>query len=732
MAIYYNILYPPLVPITHPAFELGKPTDTFRLFFEPAVGNKISDFKGGFIRIRNAETEKSALLPVGEGYLDDFIPFRNPFAEYIDLKDPSKNIIQPTGYNTTIPYVQKNANGEYFIDIKQEAFTMSGAEKDVRYKMQIMLTTDWLSSTKPNGRGNIQTYSSDVQQYVNIDKTTYFGGNLISKGLSEWSTISLISPVSEAIYELQFDGDNIFSPIFEFVGSNIQENIRNNTMANYLKAYRIDIYRANGDEKELFIDSSDWIIGQEPSNIEIRWQNVVELEDKNKYIVELSIQTAWDLRKTFTYHVTTQFEGSLFRGTVSVENDHDNARSKIKLNIKTPLQWGPKENFEISLNDREFADATGEVSVLEGIDFFNKQAAIAGEMIVSGIKPIKTWEAKEDRWFFRLKGPEISTINPYQEEYLMYAHTAPLGKDKASEGPYEDDIIINPVIESPSGDIYLTYLDSSKTPTTEGGIIGGMGGIVTIPSEDLPSSHTFFYLEDENQQLWKTTVTINGEFVTEQSHEKDPTEFLKPVCFFDSYHNILVVPRVETDGTIVLDTVYENYVLGENVRPMYLNEFRFVKRVYALELGRKTLLTTQTYKAYMNDFNKKLNKWVKIQPTRKYYMYFSCIDGQIRLIVRDLSADDSQNSLDRFTLTYSEGFMNSVGISSDMFLTTTGLGSDFLPKVDLSGKEVPYTITADERGVLGTDVGNISAATTRSRDLLTSDIEELKSKGEIE
>lgn len=77
-------------------------------------------------------------------------------------------------------------------------------------------------------------------------------------------------------------------------------------------------------------------------------------------------------------------------------------------------------------------------------------------------------------------------------------------------------------------------------------------------------------------------------------------------------------------------------------------------------------------------------------------MYFSCIDGQIRLIVRDLSADDSQNSLDRFTLTYSEGFMNSVGISSDMFLTTTGLGSDFLPKVDLSGKEVPYTIIADE------------------------------------
>ena len=75
----------------------------------------------------------------------------------------------------------------------------------------------------------------------------------------------------------------------------------------------------------------------------------------------------------------------------------------------------------------------------------------------------------------------------------MYAHTAPLGKDKASEGPYEDDIIINPVIESPSGDIYLTYLDSSKTPTTEQGIVGGMGGIVTIPSEDLPSSHTFFY-----------------------------------------------------------------------------------------------------------------------------------------------------------------------------------------------------------------------------------------------
>lgn len=725
MAIYYNILYPPLVPITHPAFELGKPEDKFRLFFEPSVGNKISDFKGGFIRIRNSETEKTALLPVGDGYLNGFIPFRNPFAEYTDLLNSANDVRQPGGYEPTIPIVQKTIEGSYYIDVPHEAFIMSGANIDVRYKMQIMLTTDWLSSTLPNGRGKIQAFTDG--KYVDIDSNTYFGGNLISKGLSEWSTNSLIAPVSKAIYELQIPGENIFSPIFEFVGTNVQESIRNNSMANYLKAYRIMIYRANGDEKELLVDSSDWIVGQEASNLEIRWQNIVEMEDKNNYIVDLDIQTAWDLRKTFTYHVTTQFEASLFQGSVSVENDHDNARAKITLNIKTPLQWGPKDNFSISVGNKDYATVAGEASVTEGIDFYNSNANLAGEMIVTDINPVKSWKEKDDRWFFRLQGPTISTINPYQEEYLIIANSAPTGREKDSDGPYEDDVIINPVIESPGGEVYATWLDSSKLPFT-----GDPGAVVTMAINDMPSSHTYFYLEDETGMMWKTTLTIDGEFVTEQSHEKDPTEFLKPVCFWDSYNKVLAIPRVETDGSILIDKTYGDYAVGSNVRPTYVNEFRFIKKIYALELGRKTLLSTQRYKAYMTDFNRKMNKWAPISKDRKYYIYFASLGGQLRLVVRDLTASENENSLDRFTMTYSEGLMTAVGLSSDMFLVTTGLGPDFETEMDDNGYEKPFIITADEHGALGAELGFLAAATTRSRALRASDVEKLIAEGVVE
>lgn len=134
----------------------------------------------------------------------------------------------------------------------------------------------------------------------------------------------------------------------------------------------------------------------------------------------------------------------------------------------------------------------------------------------------------------------------------------------------------------------------------------------------------------------------------------------------------------------------------------------------------------------MNDFNKKLNKWSKINATRKYYIYFACMDGQLRLIVRDLSADSTQNSLDRFTLTYTEGLMENVGVSSDMFTITTGVNTDYLPVVDIKGREVPYTITTDERGILGSDQGFISSSVTQSIDFKASEIADLKSKGELE
>ena len=709
-SIYYSILYPPKLPIDLPSFELGKPEDTWRLYLEPSVGNKPSDFKGGFIRIRNSDTEKNALYPGTGGYLDGFLPFRNPFAEYIDLVNPSESIKQPSGYNTTMPVLQIDDNGQFYIDIRHEVFTLSGAPINVKYKVQVMFTNDWLSSTADYGKGHMLFYNG--ASYQRIDVATYFGGNLVQKGLSEWSSITRVAPVSEAKYEIQFDGNNIYSPIYEFVGSSIEEDLRNNNTPNYLKAYRINIYRSAGDEKELFVDSSGWIVGQDASNLQIRWQNVVELENNQTYIVELDIQTVWNLRKTFTYHVKTSFEASLFRGKIRVENDFEGARNKIVIEAQTPLTWGPRDNFEIDQDHFDFAKIDGRVRVEQGIDLYSKDGNISGEFIATNIKPIASLEEDPQKYILKLSGPGLSIHNPIQEEYYIYAHSVPLGPERENDRiPYREDIIINPVLQSPTGEVYQTYLDSYKQKNMLD--IDYLGSLTTMPT-NIPSSHSFFYLEDEENRMWKTTITPTGQFTTTISHEKDPFEYLKPIYFYDSYNQVLAKPTITGNGIVELkeENAVHNYDLEKYSKPMYLNEFRFVKKVYGLELGRKTLIATQKYSAYFNNFNRKLGDWEKITENGQYYFYFTSSQGQLRLIVRQLNAEAGKKTMDRFTSTYIEGTKSSLVSNSDMYLVTEGMNPDFLPITNITGRKVPYIVTVDERGVLVTEQSHIASATT--------------------
>lgn len=719
MAIYYSILYPPRVPLDLPAFELKQPSDTWRLYLEPSVGNRPSDFKGGFIRIRNSETERNVLFPGSGGYYTEFLPFRNPFAEFIDLKNPSRSTLQPPGFNPTIPVLQQNERGEFYIDIRHEVFLMSGAPKDIKYKVQVMFTSDWISSSLDNGKGYIQTWDKTTNRYENIDKNLYFGGNLIQKGLSEWSTITRVAPVSTANYELQFDKGVIFSPIYEFVGSSIEENLRNNNIGNFLKAYRINIYRAFGSEKELFVDSSDWIVGQDSSNLEIRWQNKVELEDNKKYIIELDIQTVWNLRKTFIYHIETSFESSIFRGNVRIENDHDYARNKIIIKAETPLTWGPKNNFSIDPFHFDYAKITGTAYVEQGIDLYSKEGKIAGEMLLTGIDPVNTLEIPENNYIFRLVGPELSIHNPIQEEYTIYAHSLPLGPESDDGRPFVDDIVINPVIESISGETYQVYLDS-QIQKSGLGMADNISGSVATLKTNIPSSHSFFYLEDESGQMWKTTVTVNGEFTTEPSHEKDPGEYLRPVGFYDGFRQILAMPTVTTKGNIEFkeENVYHDYNLAKYVKPMYINEFKLIKNVYALELGRKTKIMSQEYKSYLTDYNRKLGDWEPISKSGEYYIYFSSVDGQVRLIVRHVNAKEGSRALDRFTSSYMEGTIAMSNLGDGMYVVTEGIKPDFLPVRNVTGEKIPYVITIDERGVLVAEEAYIAAATSRANDYI--------------
>lgn len=709
--IYYSILYPPLLPISIPAFELKEGEERWRLYFDTSVGNRIEDFRGGFIRIRRAESEVSIFdnKDGANSYFYDFVPFRNPFAEYLDPYGNSSEF-QPSGYPENMPSVNQDSRGTYYIDIPHKVFSIDRGHIDQRFKVQMMLTTDWISSENEDGSGAIQYYNRELSKYVDINKDSYFGGNLVEKGLSEWSRVTLVSPVSEAKYELQFErwGETskgyLNSPIVEILGAEIRDGLgMGNSEGNKLKAYRIDIYTVEEGVKKDLHETSDWIVGQENPNMEIRWQNEVEFIDKTNYIIELQIQTLWELRKTFVYEAYTNFESSIFVGEVEAINDHDKARVKVVISAKSPLTWKGENKIRFDQSHYGFARFDGKGTIEQGIDLTTKGGAFAGEMIVANIEPIQDWREDDSRYFFRMSGPDLSIHNPYQEEYLMYAHHMPL-----SEPPkvdlYEEDITINPVLKSASGKgLFEAYMETT-------------GQMATVET-DRPSSHTHFFLLDQELKVWRVSVTEDGAFVTRRAFELDGKrhEEFKGVYLYDRHNLYMSELQVGLDGVLKLGRAF-HYVVGEQTKPMHLNEFRFVKRVWGLELGRKKLLSKQTYKAYMNDYNRKLGKWQAISPDRQYYIYFASSGGQLFLTVRDLNAIglSSQNSLDRYNMSYADVGMNLP--TSSMFLLTDGMDHKFLPIEDWHGERIGYTLSVDERGSLVSEAAHIgSSSTTNAR-----------------
>lgn len=745
--IYYSVLYPPLLPITIPAFELNRNEQgeedfnaRWRLYFEPSIGNKISEFKGGFIRVRKAEAETSILQGANSGYLLDLIPFRNPFAEYTD---PYTQEVegQPEGYPLGMPAVHLDAtNNSYYIDVPHKIFQ---GESDIRYKVQIMLTKDWLSAETDDGEGVISAWNEDLGDYQAISKTLYFGGNLVQKGLSEWSRVTIVSPVSEAKYEIVFEYVNINanddpvgylnSPILELVGQRIVDTLPTGLDGNALQAYRIEIFNNAEYKPTTKVDDSGWIVGQENENIEIRWQNEVELENKTYYWIKLEIQTIWDLRKEFWVLCYSDFEASLFQGKVRAVNDHEKARVKIIISAKSPLTWGPRHALEIDPYNDGFVRVKDSVEskdfrVEQGIDLTTKNGSFAGEMIVTNVKPIQDWEEDDTKFFFRMKGPELSVHNPYQEEYLLYAHSAPIS-DTVEYEVYEEDVIINPILKGPNGisvEAYMSptgHIDYYSINEEEFGN-PEVGGLATGET-DAPVSHPFILLLDDEERAWRVSVSADGTFNTVRAYEyqdQEVSEFT-PVYLYDKHNRFIKRLTIGTDGVLQLTGRAIHFDRAKAVKPMYINEFRLVKKVWGLQLGRKVLIGKQTYKAFMNDFNRKLGDWSQINPGHHYYIYFASVKGQLFLYIRDLTAQMlGKNFIDRYNLNYGIGGGTSLP-ESGLFLTTNGIDTNYVPIRDDNGNYIKYVISVDEKGSLVSDIAYIGTSTTTQKSMSIVDNE---------
>lgn len=746
--IYYSVLYPPMLPITIPAFELYRnekgeydpsSNNRWKLFFEPSIGNKISDFKGGFIRIRRAESEVSIFSSRDpQVYAYDMIPFRNPFAEYRDPYDSTLDELQPEGLPENMPSVKyDDIAGAYYVDIPHSVFKEERGHIDVRFKAQMMLTSDWIKSDSSDGSGAIYFYNSDLLEYEAIDKRTYFGGNLVEKGLSEWSRVSIISPVSPAEYSLvyRFVESEVYgsvgylnSPVIEFLGERRNAPMRSGVDGNSLQGYRIQIYNVNEGKPGSIVDDSQWIIGQENPNLDIRWQNEVEIYDNTYYWIKLEIQTIWDLRKEFWQLCYSNFEASLFQGDVRAINDHDNARVKIVVNAKSPLTWGPARNLELDVTQDGFIKVKDSVEdkdyrVEQGIDLTTKNGSFAGEMIVAGVEPIQSWEEDPARYFFRMSGPELSIHNPYQEEYLIFAHSTPISEGY-DYGIYEEDVIINPIITSPgTSKTFETYM-SPNGHMGFGELEEDQQGEIATQSIEAPYSHPYILLRDSKNLIWRVVASEDGVFSTSRAYEYDDfqeTE-IKDVYLYDRHNLFLRKLSISDEGTVGLTGRALPFDREKSTRPLYINEFRFIKRVWGLQLGRKTLIGKQVYKAYMNDYSRKVGQWSLINPNNQYYIYFASTKGQLYLYIKDLtSIMMGKRGIDRYNMF---GGGDSSLPQSSLFLTTDGLDVDFVPIRDENGNPIKYAISVDEQGSLVSSIAHVGTSTVAQKSTYRSIVEE--------
>lgn len=735
--IYYSVLYPPLLPITIPAFELYRNEKgeydeeaTWKLYFEPSIGNKITDFKGGFIRVRKAESEVSIFSPDDPNpYLYDMVPFRNPFAEYKDPYDSSLDEPQPPGFLEDMPKVLFDDDVDsYYINVPHSIFKEDRGHMDIRFKVQIMFTSDWLATDGNYGSGVINFYNTDLYEYEPIDKNNYFGGNLVEKGLSEWSRVTLVSPVSPAEYSLVYkfiDTDlsepvgYLNSPIIEFLGERLNHNPKSGIDGNSLLGYKVQIFNTFENKPSTEVEDSGWIVGQENPNLEIRWQNEIELDDKTYYWVKLEVQTVWDLRKEFWQLCYTDFEASLFQGKLRAINDHDKARVKIVVSAKSPLTWGLRHQIELDPVNDGFVKIKNEVEdkdifIEQGIDLTTRNASFAGEALLANIDPIQHWDEDPTRYFLRMSGPELSVHNPYQEEYLIYAHSVPISESNGVD-IYLEDIIINPIMSSyTSNKKFETYM----SPTGHMGLGDPEEGEMATGEVDDPVSHSYLLVVDDSGVIWRATLSDDGVFVTRRLYDSvdEIGEEIKPVYLYDRHNLHIKKLVVDRQGTLGLERRAIPYDIKKGAKQMFINEFRMVKRVWGLQLGRKTLIGKQTYKAFMTDSNRKLEKWNRISPSNHYYIYFASTKGQLYLYVKDLTAEMlGKNAIDRYNLVY--GTSGAELPHSGLFLITEGLNAGFAPTRDEDGRPIKYSISVDEKGSLVSDIAYVGTSTTSQQSL---------------
>lgn len=758
--ITYEILYTPNIPIKQEPFEYIKGEGTFKIYFEPSVGNSITDFNSGFIRIKNSTTEKNVLV---SQFRENVIPFTNPFGKDNDII--VKNDI-------LMPKLQKSDEG-YYVELPKIVFgkKLQNTTTDVKnmimntkLNVQVAITKDviaagdisekdhiWAPNTDDSGFGFLAKYNKTEQKFEKFDLTDYFKGNLLAKGISTWSSPSILYILTETKYELICPDDqktlrSITSPITEFVGMKKEKNPANVTGLN-LKKYKITILNAE-DESLPIVDSSGWVSGDGNSELQIKWQNKQELHDKHNYKVVLTICNNFDFIKNFEYELKTSFQFSAFSGNLSLECDHDYARNKIKLNIKSPLVWGPQDNIELTDDDKKDSviGIKDHIEIQNGISLIPTKGELSAEFIMKGITPLKDWKENGD-YILRLQTPDPTIKDPYQTMYSLYALSMPtsfdvnFNRDIKELSPYEEDIFWNPVMAAYDNNKinFKLFLDSSDTKydtefdsdDIEDNRVLSLG---TSQTEQQTNLDILYVREFDlinykflNDSWWEVMIDSKGKVSVQKAPIGIDKIDIKPVHLYDPIKHLITEMGVavyrDSKGyekpRIFFDDQLRGFIPGRSKRPTYINEFRLVKQVFGMEAGTKREIFKQTYRSFLTGPNQKLMNWSLIDPNRKYYFHINEKGGQIQLSVCDLT-NDGKEHFDRYSAMNTEA---EIGLLSDQILNMRGMdGTTYMIQRYSDGRPRLYNLSVDALGIPNVDPMYLSSITIEYEPLLEKDL----------
>ena len=236
--------------------------------------------------------------------------------------------------------IDPNIRGDnkYYIKIDSDDIE-KGFSPDTYYKVQIRFSKAGFSSRENSYSSSNSTEKSLTQKYLNSNLENF----------SEWSTITLVKAIYNPSFILRPFSSNdenkniIFSTGFQTLSGTLKfintENEIQNSTTEYLKSYRIFIYKRENDEngkiKNILYEDSGELF---PINKNEVYYNITKkMDNKSKYSISLELYTNNGyIVKQYGYNFSIyKLIEAETDANITVDPDIENGRAKVNVSLES-------------------------------------------------------------------------------------------------------------------------------------------------------------------------------------------------------------------------------------------------------------------------------------------------------------------------------------------------------------------------------------------------------------